>query len=430
MARFGRRHVLFALAILTSFLFVSLILSFLFPAPPSSLTMATAFKGGSFDYYGHRYRERLSHAGIDLQLKETEGAIDNLKLLNESGSGVVTAFVTGGVSDAGQSPNLLSLGVIDYLPIWIFHSASFSIERLSDLKGKRIAIGPVGSGTRHTAERVLSDAGITSNTAQFVPFAGLAAADALQKGKVDAAWVMGSPNSGAVRTLVKNNNVRLFNFELADAYTRRHSNLVKLVLPRGVLDVSTIVPNTDVALLATTSSVLVRNDLHPTIATLLLQTMKEVHGNHGIFQRIGEFPLSTDPDYPVAESAIEYYKSGPSFLHRHLPLWLIVHVQRAVTVAIAALAIGYPIFHYLPTFYTWYMRRRLLFWYSQLKKLEESINPPGNVPSADFQMEIDRIEDAVSRIRFPLALTNQLYDLRGHIELVRRRFSVTHPRQA
>ncbi|MGB8620965.1 MAG: hypothetical protein WCD65_26090 [Pseudolabrys sp.] len=35
---------------------VSLVLIYFIPAPPSKITMATAFKGSSFEYYGHQYR--------------------------------------------------------------------------------------------------------------------------------------------------------------------------------------------------------------------------------------------------------------------------------------------------------------------------------------------------------------------------------------
>jgi hypothetical protein len=168
---------------------------------------------------------------------------------------------------------------------------------------------------------------------------------------------------------------------------------------------------------------LVRSDLHTEIVTLLLETMLSVHRAPGIFQRAGEFPLPTDPDYPVASSAIDFYKNGPSFLQRHLPLWLAVHAQRAIAVLVAAIAIGLPLFHYLPILYQWNMRRRLLYWYGQLKSLEASIDSNPNARDvAERQAEVDRIDDAVSRIRFPLAFTNQLYDLRGHIDIVRRRF--------
>jgi TRAP-type uncharacterized transport system substrate-binding protein len=403
---------------------VSLALIYLFPAPPSKVAIATAFKGASFDYYGQRYRDEFAKSHVKVELRATEGALENLKLLQDDASGVQIAFVTGGVSDAAHSPGLLSLGTIDYLPIWLFYIADAPIERLVQLKGKRIAVGPVGSGTRFTAEKVLIRGGISPETATLVPLAGNNAAEALIAGKVDAAWILGAPDASAVQLLLRTPKVRLLNFPTAEAFTRIFPNLVRLSLPQGVIDVEANIPPNDVPLIATTTSVLVRNDLHPVIVSLLLQTLLDVHKQPGIFQRAGEFPQPTDPDYPVAASAVDFYKNGPSYLQKYLPLWMTVHAQRAIAVIVAAVAIGLPVFHYLPLLYQWNMRRRLLYWYGQLKALETSIDTNKSGSSLNEQQaELERIETAVSHIRFPLAFTDQLYDLRGHIHIVRRRFA-------
>jgi hypothetical protein len=98
--------------------------------------------------------------------------------------------------------------------------------------------------------------------------------------------------------------------------------------------------------------------------------------------------------------------------------------QRIITVLAASIAIVLPLFHYLPLLYRWNVRRRLLYWYNQLKVLEVSINTdPGDQHLIENRSEVERIEDAVSRIRFPLAFTDQLYNLRTHIDIVRRRLS-------
>ena len=101
-----------------------------------------------------------------------------------------------------------------------------------------------------------------------------------------------------------------------------------------------------------------------------------------------------------------------------------VHAQRAIAVLVTAVAIGLPVFHYLPLLYQWIIRRRLLYWYSELKALETSIDSTNGASDLDQQQaELERIEKAVSHIRFPLAFADQLYDLRGHIHIVRRRFA-------
>jgi TRAP-type uncharacterized transport system substrate-binding protein len=386
--------------------------------------MATAFKGSSFEYYAQQYREIFARSNVEIELRETAGAVENVKLLQDPKSSIQIAFVLGGVSDGKHAPGLLSLGTVYNNPYWIFYASNVQFDRLSQLKGKRIAVGPEGSGTRSSAEQILSKGGVNSETATLLPFAGSAAVKALNDGKVDVVWMSGAPDATAIQSNLRNPNVRLMSFPRAEAFTRIFPELVRLALPQGVVDIDRDIPPDDVTLIGTTTKVLVRSDLHPEIVQLLLQTMVEVHGRPDIFQRSGEFPNSTDVEYPVAPAAIDFFKNGPSFMQRHLPLWLSVHAQRAIAVLVTAMALGLPLFRFLPSAYNWITRRRLVYWYAQLKALEASFDAdPIDKRLTEKQAEIERIEEAVSHIRFPLTFSDQLYNLRSHIDIVRRKIT-------
>ena len=407
---------------------VSVALIYFIPAPPSTVIMATAFKGSSFEYFGQRYREIFARSNLQLQLRETDGAVENVKLLEDAKTGVQIALAFGGISDGEHTPGVLSLGTVYNNPFWIFYSSNELLDRLTQLKGKRIAVGPVGSGTRFSAERVLGKSGVNSQTATLLPFGGIAAVAALNEGKVDVVWIAGAPDAAAVNSLLRNPNVRLMSFPMAEAFTRIFPELVRLVLPQGVIDVDHVIPANDVVLIGGTVKVLVRSDLHPQIVQLLLQTMVEAHSGPSIFQRGGEFPNSADPEYPVAPAATDFYKSGPSFMQRFLPLWLSVHAQRAIAVLVTAIAIGVPLFRFLPVFYQWIMRRRLIHWYGKLKALEASFETDlSDKYLPEKKIEIERIEDAVSHIRLPLTFADQLYNLRSHIDIVRRKITSRTP---
>ena len=403
---------------------VSLVLIYFFPAPPSKITMATAFKGSSFEYYGQQYREIFARYNVELELRETAGAVENLGLLQDPKSAIQIAFVTGGVSEGKPAPGVLSLGTVYNQPYWIFYSSTETLDRLSQLKGKRIAAGPAGSGTRRAAEQILGKGGVNSETATLLPFGGSAAVKALNEGEVDVVWIIGAPDTTAVKSFLQNSTVRLMNFPMAEAFTRIFPELARLVLPQGVIDIDRNIPPHDVPLIGATTKVLVRSDLHPEIVQLLLQTMTEVHSGPNIFQRTGEFPNSTDVEFPVAPAAIDFYKNGPSFMQRHLPLWLSVHAQRAIAVLVTAIALGLPLFRFLPSAYNRLTRRRLFYWYAQLKALEASFDDSlTDKRLAEKQAEIERIEEAVSHIRFPLTFSDQLYNLRSHIDIVRRKIT-------
>src|SRR5262244_3660584 len=91
---------------------VSLVLIYFIPAPPSKIIMATAFKGSSFEYYGRQYREIFARSNVDLELRSTAGAGENIKLLQDPRSDVQFSLVTSGVSDGKHTPGLLSLGTV------------------------------------------------------------------------------------------------------------------------------------------------------------------------------------------------------------------------------------------------------------------------------------------------------------------------------
>jgi TRAP-type uncharacterized transport system substrate-binding protein len=403
---------------------VWLALIYFIPTPPSKVVMATAFKGASFEYYGRQYQEIFARSHVDLQLRETAGAVENLKLLQDPNAGVQIAFVTGGLSDARHAPGVLSLGTVYDQPFWIFYSANQQLDQLSQLKGKRIAVGPIGSATRYMAEQVLGKGGVNSETAALLPFAGSAAEKALKDGEVDAVWIIGVPEATAVQSFLRDPNVRPMNFTMADAFTRVFPDLARMTLPQGTVDIERVIPSSDVQLIGTKAKVLIRSDLHPEIVQLLLRTMKEVHGGSDLFHRSREYPSGSDSEYPVAATAIEFYKNGPSFMQRHLPLWLSVHVQRAIAVLLTGVAIGLPLLHFVPQTYNWMTRRRLFYWYAELRALETSCGTATSYKQLVQKLaEIEHIEDSLGKIHFPLTFADQVYTLRGHIDIVRQKIA-------
>src|SRR6476660_8873907 len=191
------------------------------PAPPSTVTMGTGNKGTTFEYFGQRYRDIFARSHVELKLRETDGALDNIELLKNPNSGVQIALAFGGISDGQRAPGVLSLGTVYANPFWMFYSSDEPLDRLSQLKGKRIAVGPVGSGTRFSAERILGRSGVDSTTATLLPFGGAAAVAALNEGKVDVVWIAGAPDAPAVSSLLRNPKVRLMSFPMADAFHPR-----------------------------------------------------------------------------------------------------------------------------------------------------------------------------------------------------------------
>jgi TRAP-type uncharacterized transport system substrate-binding protein len=194
----SRQRLFRGLCLILGILAISwLALEYFIPTPPSKITIATGSKGTSLDSFGQQYRQKLARLGIDVELRETAGAVEDFKLLNDPKSGVDVSFVTRGLTGSSQASALLSLGVINQTPIWIFYSSSEPLGGLSQLKGKRIAAGSQGSGARDIAERILGKVNIDSKTATLLPIGGTAAVNALNDGTVDAARCTSCGSKGA-----------------------------------------------------------------------------------------------------------------------------------------------------------------------------------------------------------------------------------------
>jgi hypothetical protein len=230
---------------------------------------------------------------------------------------------------------------------------------------------------------------------------------------------MGSP---LVQGLLRDPSVRLMNLAQADTITRLFPYLHKVILTQGVVDLEKNIPSTDVNLVASTDVVVVRSDLHPELKLLLARTLQEVHGSAGIFQRAGEFPTQIDPEFPMAEEVLDFYRNGPSFLQRYLPFWMINYAKRVAAILVAAVAIVIPLFTYGPKLYDWLLQSQLRRLYRRLRVVEDKMLDDLTAPQvAALQGDVDGISRA-ARI-LPLRHSDLFFPLIMHIDLVRTRLA-------
>ena len=396
---------------------------FVKPAPPSRLTIATGAESGAYFGFAKRYAEVLARNDITLEVKTSAGSYENLDRLRKGE--VDVAFVQGGVPvppvGEDESP-LTSLGSVYYEPVWVFYRGAQTVDKLHQLAGRRIAVGEEGSGIRGLALQLLEANEIPVDSKHLLPIAGLNAAEALQQGQIDAAFIIAAPEAPVVQVLLRSPGVRVMSFSQADAYTRRFPFLTRITLPRGVIDLVRDNPPRNTVLLATTANLIVSERLHPALASLLLQAVGEVHGKSGFFQAAGEFPAYKDHSFELSEDAQRHYKSGPPFLQRYLPFWLAVLAERLLVLLLPLFALLLPLLKVAPAIYTWRVRSKIFRCYGDLKFLENDLRK--NYDPArrmEYFDRLERIEEEANTRNIPLAFTDLLYTLREHINLVREK---------
>ena len=394
---------------------------FVKPAPPDSFVMSTGSADGAYYAVGLRYKEILARQGITVQLKASAGAVENLDRLADENSEVEVGLVQAGTGAADEYPGLLTLGSVYYEPIWIFYRGPRLEDELRRLRGKRIGIGAIGSGTRKIATQLLLVNDAWSPPTQILDLSGETGAAALRQGSLDVLFLVGPVESPTIRALLHDPDIRLLSFDRTAAYTNAFPYLDVVRLPEGGINLQRNIPPNNVTLLAPTANIVVKDDFHPALVDLLMQAMAEVHGGNGLLHKTGAFPVMHDIECPASKEAQRFYKSGPPFLQRYMPFWAATLVDRIIVLLVPLLVVLLPVARFAPTVYYWRIRSRIYRWYGELKFLELEIME--RFDPQEIERYTEKLEDLEKRAYtrpLPIAFTGEVYTLRQHIDMVRQ----------
>jgi NMT1-like family len=292
------------------------------------------------------------------------------------------------------------------------------LARLAQLAGWTLNVGAPGSGVGPLVERLLALNQLPLGAVRLSTLATTPAVVALLGSQLEALVLVSAPESPMVQMLLRTPGIALLDVAQAEAYARRLPFLTPVRLPRGVADLAQDLPPADLQLVAPTATLVARDNLHPALVQLFMQAAQQVHGGAGWFQRPGDFPDAADTERPLADESARFYRSGVPWMQRWLPArWAFV-ADRMWVALLAILAILLPLSRVLPPLVEYRIRARVFRWYAQLRAVEDA---QGQRPAADLLQELDEIEAHASRVTVPLSHADELYALRSHIQLVRRR---------
>lgn len=398
------------------------------PAPPKHVVLATGPDNGAYAEFGKRYAQELARDGIRVELRQTIGSRDNLVHLRDGKERVDIAFVQGGASetirtnDNEQAEPVVSLGSLFFEPVWIFYRAGSikDFTLLTQLRGKKVNIGARGSGTPGLFMRLLRANQMEREELDRSLLGDQDAVIALLDGKLDAIVLVAAPESAYVQMLLQTPGIRLMEIAQAEAYARRYRFISPVVLPRGVAQLALDVPPKDLTLIAATTSLVAREDIHPALIQLFVQAASRIHSGPGWIARAGEFPSAAHSEFPLAKDAERYYRQGPPLLQRYLPFWLANLVDRMWVALFSIVVVLLPISRMVPPLYRFRVRSKIFRWYRNLRVIEAELDD-NERSREELLQSLDKLEARVAGIRVPLAYADELYALRQHIELVRAR---------
>ena len=397
------------------------------PNPPKRVVLATGPDNGAYARFGQAYAQALARHGITVELRNSDGAADNLLLLSDGGADL--GFVQGGSGALGPEAqeNLVSLGSLFVEPLWLFYRED-SARRLkggpptalTDLKGWRVNVGTPGSGVPQLFRRLLEANRLSPADLHLQQLEQTPGTMAFLAGKVDAVVFASAPEAMMVQMLLQTPGVRLLPFAQSQAYARRLGFLTPVTLPQGVVDLAKNLPAKDVPLVASTTSLLARANTHPALLQLMAQAAVELHSPPGWFNRAREYPSVEHGEVPLAPEAERAIRSGPPLLQRYLPFWLANLIERMWLSLGLILALALPLSRVIPPLYTFRIRRRVFVWYAELRDIEERAEREPTQAQALVD-ELDALEQRAEKITLPLAYTDELYTLRQHIHVVRKK---------
>ncbi len=400
------------------------------PMPPKRVTLATGPAQSAYAEFGKHYRQALAANGIEVVLVESEGSSDNLRLLREGK--VDLGFVQGGSArgstEEPDAADLVSIGDLFLEPVWLFYRADAArkldrdatLTNLSQFKGLRVNVGESGSGVPNMMQALFRQNGMDTAGMHLSRQDQTAATVAFLGGELDALVFASAPESLMVQMLLQAPGVKLFNFVQNEAYSRRLPFLSPVRLPRGVVDLAADIPPRDVRLVASTTTMLGREGVHPAVLQLLSQASLSLHGKANWFSRPREFPVASNAEYPVAKEAERTIQGGVPLLQRYLPFTLANLLERMWLSLGIIIALLLPLSRIVPPLYEFRIRSRVFRWYAQLRDIELR-HEDGAMSVEQLQKELDGLEANVGKVVIPLSYADELYALRNHIGMVRQR---------
>lgn len=392
------------------------------PLPPTVVRIATGQPQSSLELLGKQYASNFEKNGIQLELVTTAGAFANLELLKQGK--VDAAFSLGGMVMEADAQGIVSLGSVEYQPLWLFYRGPQydGSNPTAFLKGKTFSINIPGSGTRNLTEKILTLHGIPIlDNKHLLSMSSADSVEAMLSGKIDGIFLVAGIESKTIQRLIAAPQTHVFSFGNAQAYAKYMKFLEIQTLPRGAFSLVNDTPSQDTQLVATTTSILTTAALHPAIQHLFLSTAKKIDSQkQSFFNRPSGFPAPISRSVPLSSVADRYYTDGAPALEPYAPFWLASFLDKIWFVLLATIAIVYPLLKVLPSYRSFYAHLCMSDSFDALRKVDDESTNASSLAELKAKLEqFDLVEQRINRLWIPSAARSDYYNLKNAVEITR-----------
>ena len=295
-----------------------------------TVQLATGGPTGEYYAFGQAIAQvvETNEPKIRVEVVESPGSTQNMNDIHSHN--VDLALVQ---NDTPVQPNVRAVAQLYPEMFHLIAAKDTNINTLTDLRGKRIALMPEGSGSYNLFWPLSQHYGLNQNDFQFRPMTATDAHIALQAGSVDALFrIIGLGNS-SVTELLATNQFKLVPIDQIGALQLTQPYLESTVIPKGSYDGGSPIPSQDLPVVAVSALLIANVDVNPDVVKAITRILYE-HRNELIrvnprTANIQSPDVSQNLGFPLHEGARAYYtQDNPSFLVTYAePIGLLLSVS-------------------------------------------------------------------------------------------------------
>ncbi len=399
-----------------------------FPPAPNTITITSGPKDGMYFRHAQRYAEAFMAYGVQANVIESEGSVQNIERLRDTQNPAQLGFVQGGFGQIDRSlptegrTNIQTIANVDVEPVWIFSRVK-GIDSLQQLQGMRVSIGQAGSGSRIIALKLLEQVRLEPKDLVVSETTGMNSVKALTNGSIDAAIFVASPGAALVTAMLAAPGVHLITLKRSAALIERIPYLEPRLVAQGMLSSNGNQPEQDSVMLTTVASVVVSEDLHPALKRLTAAVASQVHREAGVFHKAGDFPNLRRVDFPSASEARTTLLHGLPWIEANLSLAQSQWVWRLLLIGLPLALLCWAWCYFVPAFMRWTIESHVNRWYGELKFIENDLETTklSGLDFAKHNAQLRAIDSAVSSFEAPAEFMKRLFMLQQHTHFVRHK---------
>ncbi|MEL7508769.1 MAG: TAXI family TRAP transporter solute-binding subunit [Cyanobacteria bacterium J06554_1] len=295
-----------------------------------TVQLATGGPTGEYYAFGQAIAQvvEANEPKIRVEVVESPGSNQNMDDIHSHN--VDLALVQ---NDTPVQPNVRAIAQLYPEMFHLIAAKDANINTLTDLRGKRVALMPEGSGSYNLFWPLSQHYGLTQNDFQSRPMPATDAHVALQAGSVDALFrIIGLGNS-SVTELLATNRFKLVPIDQIGALQLTQPYLKSTVIPKGSYDGGSPIPSKDLPVVAVSALLIANVDVNADVVKAITRILYE-HRNELIrvnprTANIQSPDVSQNLGFPLHEGARAYYtQDNPSFLVTYAePIGLLLSVS-------------------------------------------------------------------------------------------------------